>query len=346
MKKLVLAVILLFSLALPVHAEQIDVPDAPDEAEIYMPDEPQNFGEGLLYVLTKAIAAVSPELKASSGVCISLIGIMLLCSMFRNFSSPSQKIVDLASALMVGLLLLSPANTLIRLGISTITDLNEYGKLFMPAMATALAAQGGTVTSAALYTATIAFTVVLSMIVQKIIVPVIYTHICLSLACCAMEDEILSKLKAFSKWLATWILKIMLYVFMGYVSITGVISGTADATAVKAVKLSISAFVPVIGGILSDASETILVGAAAVKNAAGLYGLFAMLCIWIGPFIKIGLQYVLLKATGAICTTFGNKKTTDLIKDFSTSMGLVLAMTGTLCLLLIISTVCFMRSAI
>ncbi len=345
MKKILFAILIIFSLSLPVSAESIEVPDAPSEAQEYMPEEPQNFTEGLLYVLGKAMGNIAPELKASSGICISLIGIMLLCSIFRSFSGHSQKIIDLASALMIGLILMSPANVLIKLGISTINELNEYGKLFLPAMATALAAQGGTATSAALYTGTIAFTVVLSTVIRKLIVPLIYMHICLSIASCAMDDELLINLKSFSKWFVTWSLKIILYIFMAYISITGVVSGTADATAIKAVKLSISAFVPVVGSILSDASETILVGSAAVKNAAGIYGLFAMLCIWIGPFIKIGLQYVLLKSTGAVCTAFGNKKATDLIKDFSASMSLVLAMIGTLCLLLIIGTVCFMRGA-
>lgn len=343
MKRLLFVVITIFFLAVPANAQEIQVPDAPGDAQEYIPQDPQNFAEGLLYVLGKAIDAILPELSQCAGVCVSMVGVVLLSSVFRSFSMHSQKLTDLASALMLGVLLLSPSNALIELGKSTVSELSEYSKLFIPAMATALAAQGGTATSAALYTATVAFTALLSTVISNLIVPMIYIYICLSIACCAMDDELLKNIKAFIKWLASWSLKILLYVFTGYISITGVISGTADATAIKAMKLSISAFVPVVGGIISDASETILVGTAAVKNAAGLYGLFAMIGIWIGPFIKIGLQYVVLKATGAVSAAFGNKKATDLVKDFSVSMGLVLAMTGTLCLLLIISTVCFLR---
>ena len=345
MKRILLALILICSFILPVSAESIDIPEVSGEAQVYMPDEPQNFTEGILYLLGKAMENIAPELKTGSGVCVSLIGIMLLCSIFRSFSGSSQKITEMASALMIGLLLFSPANALIKLGVATVNELSEYGKMFMPAIATALAAQGGTATSAALYAGTIAFTVALSTLISKIIVPLIYIYICLSIACCAMDDTLIKNLKSFSKWLSTWSLKVILYVFMAYISITGVVSGTADATAVKAMKLSISAFVPVVGGILSDASETILAGSAAVKNAAGIYGLFAMVSIWIGPFIKIGTQYVLIKSTGAICTAFGSSKANDLIKDFSTAMGLILAMTGALCLLLIIGTVCFMKGA-
>ena len=101
--------------------------------------------------------------------------------------------------------------------------------------------------------------------------------------------------------------------------------------------------VPVIGGMLSDASEAILVSAGIVKGAVGLYGLLAVLAIWIQPFLQIGAQYLLLKLTAAICGVFGTKQASDLIQDFSTAMGFLLAMTGTMCLLLLISTVCFVK---
>ena len=135
----------------------------------------------------------------------------------------------------------------------------------------------------------------------------------------------------------------MLYVFSAYMGITGVVSGSVDAASIKATKLAISGAVPVVGGILSDASEALLVGAGVIKSAVGVYGLLAILATWIGPFLQIGCQYLLLKATAALCGVIGAKETTGLITDFSGAMGMLLAMTGTTCLLLLISTVCFMK---
>ena len=97
------------------------------------------------------------------------------------------------------------------------------------------------------------------------------------------------------------------------------------------------------GNIISDASEAVLVSAGIMKNAAGVYGLLAILAIWIGPFIQIGIQYLLLKLTSGICEMFAVKSMAELMKDYSTAMGLVLAMTGTECLLFLISTICFMK---
>ena len=158
-----------------------------------------------------------------------------------------------------------------------------------------------------------------------------------------MHEQTLAKLRDFIKWLLSWCLKITLYLFTGYISVTGVISGTADASALKVTKLAISGMVPVVGGILSEASESVLVGASVLKNAAGVYGLLALVAVWIAPFLEIGLQYILLKATAALCGGFGSKRASELIQNFSGAMGLLLAMTATICVMLMISTVCFMK---
>jgi len=187
------------------------------------------------------------------------------------------------------------------------------------------------------------FSSILSSFITGVAVPLIYVFICLALANCAFEDKTIKSFQDFSKWSITWILKIILYVFTGYMGITGVVSGTADASAIKATKLAISGAVPVVGSIISDASEAILVSAGVMKSAAGIYGILTVLTIFLGPFLRIGIQYILLKLTTAVCHGFGTKKAVNVVENFTVTMGLVLAMTGTVCLLQLISTICFMK---
>ena len=210
-------------------------------------------------------------------------------------------------------------------------------------MTAAMAAQGGVTASTAIYTGTAFFDALLSSLISKLLTPMLYLLLALAAANSAVGEDVLKKLRDTMKWLMTWSLKIILYVFTGYIGITGVVSGSTDAATLKAAKLTISGMVPVVGGILSDASEAVLVSVGAVKNAAGIYGIFAILAVFLGPFLKIGAHYLMLKATAAVCGVFGSKRITDLIQDFSGAMGLVLAMTGTVCLMLMISTFCFMK---
>lgn len=284
-----------------------------------------------------------PEMADACGVCVCITAVLLLISVLKGIASERGQMLDWVAAIAVGSVLLSRTNVLIRMGAETVSQMSEYGKLLLPVMTAALAAQGGLQSSAALYAGTAMFDAILGTAVAKLLVPLVYVFLALAIAGSATGQELLGKLRDFVKWLVGWLLKGSLYIFTGYMTVTGVVSGTADAATVKATKLTISGMVPVVGGILSDASEAIVVGAGVMKSAAGVYGLLVILALWLTPFLQIGLQYLLLKLTAALCATFEIKRASDLLQDFSAAMGLLLAMTGTVCLFLLISTICFMK---
>ena len=340
-------IILLLLLLLPVRvkaeAMEFTAPSVPEQGRDFMPAETESFAEGLWHVIKAAIGAMKPELAQAAGNCFALIAVVLLAALLENFNEMSKQVVELVGVLSVGCLLLESSNSLVRLGVQTVEEMSQYGKLLLPVMTAALAAEGGVTASAALYTGSALMLTLLSSAVSGLIVPMLWIYLCLCVGNNTIGETVLKNLRDFVKWLMTWTLKIILYVFTGYMGITGIVSGTTDAAALKATKLTISGVVPVVGGILADASEAVLVGAGVMKSAAGVYGLLAILSICIGPFVKIGVQYLLLKATAGICSVFGAKRPVQMIRDFCGVMGFSVAMTGTVCMLLMISTVCFMR---
>ena len=343
MKRFILLILWILVLAMPVSAMEFTAPTAPNSAQEYMPADVDTFGDGLWHIIKIGINNLQPHITDALGICVSLICIVLLASLLKGFQGAPKQMTELVSTLLISIVLLKPSNVLIGMGVNTVKELSEYGKLLLPVMTAATAAQGGVSVSAALYLGTAFFNSFLTTMISKLIVPMIYIYLCLCVVNSAIGEETLKKLRDFLKWLMTWSLKIIIYIFTGFISISGVVSGTADATAIKATKLAISGFIPVVGGVISDASETIVISAGVMKNAAGVYGLLAILSVWIGPFLQIGVQCILLKVTAAICSVFGTKQPVDLIQAISTGMGFVLAMTGTICLLLLISTGCFMK---
>lgn len=343
MRKALLLLLLLTVFIRPVYALDISPPDAPDSAEEYMPEDTQSFSEGLWYIIKLGIQKLQPGIAQAAAICLSAIAAMLLCSVLQSFSGSTKHVTELVSAVTIGVMLFRPSGSLLRLGIDTVREMTDYSKLLLPVMTSAMAAQGGVSSATALYSGTALFSGLLSSAISKLLIPLVYIYICFAIANSALGEDHLKELQKFTKWLMTWILKIILYVFTGYMGITGVITGSVDAAALKATKLSISGAVPVVGGIIADASETILVSAGVVKNGVGVYGLLVIISILIGPFLKIGVHYLLLKLTASVCGVFGIKSATQLVKDFSGAMGIVLAMIGTVGLLLMVSTVCFMK---
>ena len=343
MKRLLMLLILLVSLIMPVSAMDFTAPSAPPDAEELMPVQTESFGQGLWTVIKAGIEKFAPELTAAAGSCMAMIAVVLLSSVLNATPGNSKKVVRYVTVLALTTIMLGQANTLINLCADTVRQISDYGKLLLPVMTAALAAQGGTTEATALYAGTALFNTILSSIISKLLIPLVFIYLALAAANSATGEDLLKKLRDFVKWLMTWSLKTILYIFTGYLSITGVIAGTADAAAIKAAKLTISGVVPVVGGILSDASEAVIVGAGVMKNAVGVYGLLAVAAILITPFLRIGAQYLMLKLTAGLSSVFGVKEASGLIEDFSGAMGILLGMTGTVSFLMLISTICFMR---
>lgn len=345
MKKLLIVMILLACMATPVYAEDLVAPDPPSQAMQFLPQEQGSFSSDLWHLLSQAIQILEPEIAHSFGICLSLIAVSLLMSVLNCFPGSSGMLTGLCGSVVIGCLMIGASAEMISSAADTVRSISDYSKLLVPVMTAALASQGGVSQSAALYAGTAFFDTVLTSVIANALIPMVYIYVALSVAQSALGNDLLKRFQDLVKSSTAWFMKLVLYIFTGYMTITKVITGTADQTALKATKLTISGMVPVIGGILSDASETVLIGAGIVKNTVGLAGLMAVLAIAIGPFLKIGVQYVLLKMTGAVCGMIGDKRSTELIGDFSTAMGLILAMTGTVCLMQLISIVCFLMGA-
>ncbi len=343
MKKLLIILFLLFLLPISVNATEYTPPTVPPDAEQYMPQETNQFGEGLMYVLKAAIQDIFPEISNVSKQCGIVLIFTIILSVFNVAIDHRWHIIQLGGVLCVGITLIGSSKILIQLGLDTSATIADYSALLLPVITSALAAQGGVSTSAALYTGTIIFTTVIMKIIVKIIAPLIYAFIAVSLAGNAFGEKNILKIKDTITGIITWFLKTSLYIFTGYITITGVLSGTIDASTLKAAKLTISGTVPVIGGILADASESVLLSAGIMKNSAGIYGILAIFAICIGPFLKIAIQYCFLKFTSFLSGVIASDNFNSIIADFSTAMGFVLAMTGTVCLMQLISIGCFMK---
>ena len=334
-------------LLIPVGAAEYEAPRAPKSVEDLVPEKADSFSEGLWNVVRSCAGEISPALAEAAGVCLRSMAVCMLCALVSVWSGKDTAFVlRMAGVAAVGTALVEPSAALMELGAETVRSLSEYGKLLLPVMTGALAAQGGGSTAASLYTVTVFFDTVLSGAVSSLMIPMLYLFLGLAAGYAATKEPVLGKFRDLIKWGMQWVLKIALYLFTGFLTVTGVVSGNADAAAIKAAKITISGAVPVVGGILSDASEAVLVGAGFMRSTVGVYGLITVAALFLSPFVKMGSQYLLIKLTGGICSSLLKEGPASLIRDFATAMGLVLAAIATQTALLLISTVCLMKGVL
>ena len=96
---------------------------------------------------------------------------------------------------------------------------------------------------------------------------------------------------------------------------------------------------PIVGGILAEATESVLAGAGVLRGMVGAFGALAVLALCLVPFLRLGAQYVLYQAAGFVAMAAGPEKLTKLLSAMGDAFALMLAMTGSCALVLIISLV-------
>ena len=234
MRRVLIFVFLVILLSLPVRALDFSAPEAPDAATELLPEEADSFAEGLWSVLSAGAKLAAPSLTEAARCCLRVLGAALLVALVRELAPGLPKhALELAGVAAAAALLLEPSMSLIELGTEAVAELREYGKLLLGVLAAALAATGGVSTSTALYVGTAFFDALLGAAVSAVFLPMLWMLLALSIARAAVGDSILAKLSELLKWLMAWTLKLSIYLFTGYMAITGVVSGTADASAIQ-----------------------------------------------------------------------------------------------------------------
>ena len=223
-------------------------------------------------------------------------------------------------------------------------EIDTFAKMLLPAL-TAAAAAGGTAASAsAKYAIVSMFMSLLITMVNSVIFPLIYAYMATSVAAVAFGGDSLAGASELIKWAATNILTVTVLIFTVYITVSGVVSGTADAATTKLAKTVLATALPVVGSIISDAAGTVLSGAQVLKNSIGVFGLFAVLAICLVPFLKLGINYLIYKAAAMLAATVADKNISKAISSVSTAIGIVLGAVGTCAIMLFFSIISVIKA--
>ncbi len=335
-------------LCVPVAAAELSIGQddvytalPPHASELVDTGRQGSFGDGLVRIIDGILPTVSQSIDdalRSAGVMLCAV---LLCAAAGGTDGVDP--ASVAGVLCIGTAGMLRVDSLANAGVEALHQMQTFADVLLPAMTAGTAAAGGITASAAIYAGTALFGDVLMHLMGECLVPVIYTFTALRAAQALCGNELLDRLAKLVKGCFQGGIKLILFVYTAYLSITGLVSGTADATVVKAAKLTLSGMVPVVGSMISDASETVVAGAAAVRNAVGLFGMLAVIAICIGPFLTTAVQLLILKAAAAAGGALGQTRLLGLMDAVCEAMGFLMSMLAASALMLMISCICYLK---
>lgn len=344
MKKLLCLLFAAFLLC--VSASALELPSGLDDVVPRELIDSAEAGDDLLlrggqYLFSHFRAALQDAVANSLRGAMALMLLSLLCGLVESTAesageTPTQYAGYLgvlgAAALSAGDL-----SALIGLGVETMDELSVMAKLLLPTIAAAMAG-GGCVGSASVWqVGALMLSDIFLSLMRDVLVPVLYCMIGTAAAGALLEQSRLSLLSKGIGKLLSWGLSAILIVFTAFLSVSNLLAGSADRFAVKVGKTVISGAVPVVGGILSDATEAVAAAALTLRGTLGVLGVFSVLALCLVPLLRMAVQYLFYQLAAFFSGMVGSQSLSKFLEQLSSAFSLMLAMTAGGAFLLLVS---------
>ena len=287
--------------------------------------------QGALSRLWKRILDTArDQLHQELRFALSILAVAFLSSA-ASVVIPGQKgaeYLEIAACCTVALLLAGSVDSIVGQAGETLNHLRDYAKISMPAFFGTVAACGAAASASVKFASASLATELFMELTQRFILPVIYAYLALSVSSSVFDNAILQTAIRCAKWGAVTAMTALTTGLCAYITLSGVISGSADAAAVKTTKTLIATMLPVVGGILSDSASAMLAAAGLIKNSAGVFCLIAVCAICAGSFAVLSIKMLVLKGTAAMSDLAGSGRLSKLLNHVGSVFGMLLGLIG------------------
>ncbi|MBE7028103.1 MAG: hypothetical protein E7407_03605 [Ruminococcaceae bacterium] len=134
-----------------------------------------------------------------------------------------------------------------------------------------------------------------------------------------------------------WGLGLLMTVYVALLAICG-FTGAIQAGAIsKTVKYAIASFIPMVGGVLAESAESVLLSMSLIRNAVGITGIVAVLFLSVTPLLNLLATSVVFRLVVSIAEPASEKRIIKLLSGFASSISLVFSILLAVCVMLIIS---------
>lgn len=268
------------------------------------------------------------EVIMNSGILARLILLSIICALLQNLQSSfeSHSVGEIAYNIVyfviLGMAIQSFAMA-IKIGVEAIDSMVQFMYALLPTLIALLTATGA-LSSAALFQPIVTFTVnMLSTFVKNIILPLIFFGAILNLINYISSKVQIYKLAGLIKQATVVLLGFVMTIFLGIMTIQGVAASSFDGVTARTAKYAVDNLIPIIGGFLSDAVDTIIGCSLLIKNAIGAFGLFFLFIIILFPLIKIVALILIYKLSSAMIEPIADGRIVDSLNDMAKSLILV-----------------------
>ncbi|MED3571686.1 stage III sporulation protein AE [Cytobacillus praedii] len=243
-----------------------------------------------------------------------LLGSLILLTVFSMFlqslqNSFEKSTVSKAAYAIVFMVLIIIALNSFHVAISytqeAIDTMISFIMALIPLLLALIASSGGIV-SAAFFHPVILFLMNMSgLFIQYVVLPLLFLSALLSIVSTLSENYKVTQLANLLKNWSIGLLGTFLTVFLGVISVQGASAAVTDGITLRTAKFITGNFIPVIGRMFTDATDTVISASVLLKNTVGIAGVVILIIIAAFPAIKILMIAFIYKFAAAILQPLG-----------------------------------------
>lgn len=260
------------------------------------------------------------EITSFLPLIASIIAIAILGSLLSELNEKNNSINNIVHFVCFGVIvtiILSHAVNMITLTSFVLESTNTQMEIVFPILLTLLTAIGGTVSVAVFQPAVALLTTVITKIFVIVLMPIFIFALVFTIISNISSSIKMDKLASFLSTLFKWVIGIVFTIFMGYLAIKGITAGSIDSISFKTARFSLSTYIPIVGGYLSEGLNLILASCLLIKNAIGTCGVLILFSTIFIPLLQIILFMFSLKFTGAVLQPINDNRISNFISSIA-----------------------------
>jgi stage III sporulation protein AE len=300
---------------------------APSFMELLMPKgkglHPSNIIKGLFQYFFREVLSNG---KLLATIVILTVFSMILETLQSSFEKAAVSKVAYAVIYMVLIVLaMNSLNTALGYAKTAISGMIHFMIAIVPLLLTLLASMGN-LTSAAIFHPLIIFMIhTIGTAIYTVIFPLLFFSTLLHVVSSISVRYRVTQLANLMRSIAVGLLGFFVTVFLGIMSIQGASGAVTDGVTIRTAKYVTGNFVPVVGRMFSDASETVVGASLLVKNTVGITGVVILVLLCAFPAVKILVLALIFKVSAAILQPMGDSPIIQCLQVIGKNMIYVFA---------------------
>lgn len=286
------------------------------------------FDWNLFSVIKRGANILFREVTANFHIMGKLILLAVICAILQNFQGAFSRssVSEIAYAVCFLLLVtisLGGFIIAVDLGKQVVTGMVNFMQAILPMLIALLVGMGG-VTTAAVFSPVILGSVeFIGTVIHNFLIPLIFFTAILSVVSNVTDKISISKLTSFLKEVSVVVISLLMCLFLGIMSIQGVTASITDGVSLRTLKYLTGAFVPIVGGMFSDALEVVAGCSLILKNAVGIGGIIILFIVLAVPLLKMAALVLIYRFSSVIIQPIGDKRIVDALNSMGNSLILL-----------------------